>query len=223
MGCSSLIPRTPHTPRGLLRNVLSVFPVMEEAAAKTETFSLSSVLSAQSSQQDLFEVLLPDVKTVLLGQRSTVLSYGVAESGKSFSLWGSNDDKGFVARALEYLHATCPADTRINLSFVGLSDTLAVDFLNSGNEINPIVFKQGIDGGNYISKTNVVNVSDFSESWELVKFGLEHASSDRHLILTITLHIPNVNISGEKDTLIGTLQVAEISLPGKLKLIDFVL
>lgn len=63
-----------------------------------------------------------------------MLCYGVAESGKSFSLWGTESDRGLVPRALELMFATAPPGSRVTLSLAGLDDTSAADYLSPSEE-----------------------------------------------------------------------------------------
>ena len=200
IGCSSLIPRTPHTPRGLLRNVLSVFPVMEEAAAKTETFFVSSVIPEDGSQADVFHSLLPDVQAVTEGFNASVLTYGVAQSGKSYTLWGTEEDKGLAYRAVQYLFVHAPEGSKFGVSFVGLDDNTFLNYLDAD-------CKDEVEG---LSEVVPRDVEDASSAWETIEEGLSRMQTvDRHQILTIFVKSPS---KGAMVT--GSLQLAEITLPG---------
>lgn len=51
--------------------VVSVFPVMEEAAAQPESFVASAVLGPEATQDTLFELLVQDVKVLRIKDNQT--------------------------------------------------------------------------------------------------------------------------------------------------------
>ncbi len=214
IGCSSLIPRTPHTPRGLLRGVLSAFPVMEPATAQSESFAVSAALNEDAGQEEVFGLVRGDVAAVLSGERASVLCYGVAESGKSYTLWGTEADRGLAPRALEYLFAHAPAGSRVTLSLVGLDDTSVVDYLAPSEQQQPQqnpVFRDMLDGSKGLARGTSVVAESAAAAWDAVLEGLSRALSNRHLLLTVNVVVP---CDAQESSLVGALQIAELALPG---------
>ncbi|XP_071860085.1 uncharacterized protein [Bombus fervidus] len=72
-----------------------------------KTFSFTRIFDSEYSQADLFcQSVRHQVISFLLGESSTILTYGASNSGKTYTLYGSTDSPGVIPRAIEFLFST---------------------------------------------------------------------------------------------------------------------
>ncbi|KAF5948937.1 hypothetical protein HYC85_014894 [Camellia sinensis] len=86
----------------------------DSVAAEDKKFTFDSVLDSKSNQEYVFQLVgVPLVKNALAGYNTTILAYGQAGSGKSYTMWGppsamvenqaSNSHQGIVPRIFQML------------------------------------------------------------------------------------------------------------------------
>lgn len=69
---------------------------------QTHEFSFSKVFDDTTQQKELFDdIMLPFVKDILDGQNGLVFTYGVTNSGKTYTIQGTPKDGGILPRALD--------------------------------------------------------------------------------------------------------------------------
>lgn len=70
-------------------------------------YSFTRIFDSESTQADLFcQSVRWQVICFLLGESSTILTYGASNSGKTYTLYGSTDSPGVIPRAIEFLFST---------------------------------------------------------------------------------------------------------------------
>lgn len=73
-------------------------------SSRRQTFSFTKVFPPETSQVDLFSATtLPLVKDVLAGENGLIFSYGVTNSGKTYTIQGKpgQDQPGILPRTLD--------------------------------------------------------------------------------------------------------------------------
>lgn len=70
-------------------------------------YSFTRIFDSESTQADLFcQSVRWQVIYFLLGESSTILTYGASNSGKTYTLYGSTDSPGIIPRAIEFLFSS---------------------------------------------------------------------------------------------------------------------
>lgn len=70
-------------------------------------YTFTRIFDSESTQADLFcQSVRCQVIYFLLGESSTILTYGASNSGKTYTLYGSTDSPGVIPRAIEFLFST---------------------------------------------------------------------------------------------------------------------
>ncbi len=127
----------------------------------------------------LFSIFSKQVRAVLSGHRSTLIAYGVAESGKSYTLWGTEQDKGLVPRALEFLFAHAPAGSRVTLSLLGLDDSTVVDYLGEQTPVANPQFRDLLDGSKVRLETFRIAFLTCKRAWRAARLRWRRARRRR--------------------------------------------
>ncbi|KOX75530.1 Kinesin-like protein subito [Melipona quadrifasciata] len=77
---------------------------VKKGEAMDKRYSFARIFDSDSTQADVFrESVRPRVIRFLLGESSTVLTYGATDTGKTYTLYGTPDSPGVIARAIEFL------------------------------------------------------------------------------------------------------------------------
>ena len=70
-------------------------------------YSFARIFDSNATQADLFrQCVRRRVIRFLLGESSTILTYGAFNTGKTYTLYGTPDSPGVIARAIEFLFST---------------------------------------------------------------------------------------------------------------------
>ncbi|VEN61455.1 unnamed protein product, partial [Callosobruchus maculatus] len=73
-------------------------------------FTFTKIFGAETRQVDVFNYMVkPKVLRFINGHNSTLFTYGVSGSGKTFTIVGTADEPGIIPRALEYIFRTIKA------------------------------------------------------------------------------------------------------------------
>eukprot|EP00937_MAST-01D_sp_MAST-1D-sp2_P000913 g913.t1 len=92
------------------------------------TFRFDHVFGATSTQEDVYAVMHPLVKSAILGYNATAFAYGSTGSGKTFTMMGTPANPGIIMRAVGTIFDTIESSTarqsdalfHVQLSFVEL-------------------------------------------------------------------------------------------------------
>jgi len=143
-------------------------------------FPVAAVLT-NSSQEETFKVVgLPLVKATLKGVSSTLLAYGGAGSGKTYSLVGGeqNHETGIIVRALEMLvHQRSNAEINVSMYEVTSTDQL-FDLLRSGKPGEVAV------GGN-LRGVSSLRLESIETVQKIVKISQVNRSPNSHQITSV--------------------------------------
>jgi hypothetical protein len=102
-------------------------------------FQFEKVFGEDSTQEELWTVFEPFVEGALTGFTSTILTYGPAGGGKSYTLVGSHENPGVIPRALikifQTLEEVMAADplnlTEVEMSYVEYSNNAFSNLLKA--------------------------------------------------------------------------------------------
>lgn len=94
--------------------------------SKPLTYSFSKVLDDSSSQETVFHyTALPLVNDLLAGKNALLFTYGVTNSGKTYTMQGNEREGGLLSRALDIV-------------FNSIGDARAPRFSFASNSVNQI-------------------------------------------------------------------------------------
>ncbi|KAJ7279230.1 hypothetical protein O6H91_Y378300 [Diphasiastrum complanatum] len=106
-----------------------------KAGKENRAYKFDKVFPPTSSQDEVFDEIEPVVQSAMDGQNICVLAYGQEEAQKTFSMTGSRDCPGIIARTLQLLFdkasMDCVGKYSFGLSIVQLYKGLMHDLLAS--------------------------------------------------------------------------------------------
>jgi len=183
-------------------------------------FKFDNVFEENSTQKEIYEnVAQPAVESVCNGYNSTIFAYGSSGSGKTFSLFGNENDKGIVYMACETIFSsrsinTNLIETKVKCSFIEIYNERIRDLLNKVNEDLQI---RQCDKGVYIQGLKETFVYEPQDIIDTINHGykqrsvtsttLNSMSSRSHAILTIT--ISQIGIDGSE--IISKLNIVDLA------------
>lgn len=167
-------------------------------------FSFDHVFN-EASQEDVFAKVASDaVDSVVEGYNSTIFAYGVTSSGKTFTMFGTNDQPGVVPRACRrlfgQLYEMKHVKTFVKCSFIEIYCETIRDLLNNnvkGARIGNLRIRQDAEKGIYIEDLTEKFVNSPDEILQLIHDGtlqrstastlLNDVSSRSHAVLCLTV------------------------------------
>ncbi|KAK9310124.1 hypothetical protein QLX08_000415 [Tetragonisca angustula] len=80
---------------------------VKRGKATDKRYSFARIFDTDATQADLFrQSVRRRVIRFLLGESSTIVTYGASNTGKTYTLYGTPDSPGVIARAIEFLFTT---------------------------------------------------------------------------------------------------------------------
>ncbi|KAF3426142.1 hypothetical protein E2986_09092 [Frieseomelitta varia] len=80
---------------------------VKRGKAIDKRYSFARIFDSDATQADLFrESVRRRVIRFLLGESSTIITYGASNTGKTYTLYGTPDSPGVIAHAIEFLFST---------------------------------------------------------------------------------------------------------------------
>jgi predicted nucleic acid-binding Zn-ribbon protein len=114
--------------------------------AGSQVYEFDRVFEATASQADVYDEVQPTVKSVLDGHKVCMLSYGITDSGKSFSLFGHLSDphqEGAFLRGLTDIYTEAARD-----ELVGIETSVRLSVVDIYNErVCDMLSKDAAEGG----------------------------------------------------------------------------
>ncbi|PKI42104.1 hypothetical protein CRG98_037557, partial [Punica granatum] len=178
----------------------------DNAANPKKDFEFDRVYGPHVGQAELFNDVQPLVQSALDGYNVSIFAYGQTNSGKTYTMEGSNHDRGLYARCFEELFDLANSDTtaasrfEFSVTAFELRNEQGRDLLSGSGKILPKICMGSLDSFVELNQEKVDAPLDFSrvlkealQSWgdDAVKLNVSH--------LVVTIHISYSNlISGEK-------------------------
>ncbi|KAL2476482.1 Di-glucose binding protein with Kinesin motor domain [Abeliophyllum distichum] len=143
-------------------------------------FKFDAVFSPQADQADVFEDTAPLATSVLDGYNVCIFAYGQTGTGKTFTMEGTNDNRGVNYRTLEELfHITEERKNtfryEISVSVLEVYNEQIRDLLVSGSQpgvtSKRLEIKQVVEGGHHVPGIVEARVTNVNEVWEVLRTG----------------------------------------------------
>jgi hypothetical protein len=165
-------------------------------------YGFDFVFGSETSQVELFDKLVAgSIEWVLKGYNTTILAYGPSGSGKSFTIFGTPENRGIVPRACELLFEKLPKDNVVKCSFLEIYRENIRDLFSTSSNVGVFVpslqIKTNRTKGVYVDGLTEKYVSSSSEVLSFIRDGMafrvtsptaiNDTSSRSHAIFT--LHI----------------------------------
>ncbi|XP_050661693.1 kinesin-like protein KIF20B isoform X3 [Macaca thibetana thibetana] len=192
-----------------------------------QKFSFSKVFGPATTQKEFFQgCIMQPVKDLLKGQSRLIFTYGLTNSGKTYTFQGTEENMGILPRTLNVLFDSLQERlyTKMNLKPHRSREYLR---LSSEQEKEEIAGKSALlrqikevtmhnDGDDTLYDLQWIQVSDSKEAYRLLKLGIKHqsvaftklnnASSRSHSIFTIKI------LQIEDSEMSRVIRVSELSL-----------
>ncbi|XP_066881175.1 kinesin-like protein KIF20B isoform X8 [Kogia breviceps] len=197
-----------------------------------QTFSFSKVFGPETTQKEFFQgCILQPVKDLLKGQSRLIFTYGLTNSGKTYTFQGTEENIGILPRTLNVLFDSLKERlcTKMTLKphrsreYLRLSPdqekeevASKIALLRQIKERKMLRLSQDVKGYSFIKDLQWVQVSDSKEAYRLLKLGIKHqsvaftklnnASSRSHSVFTIRI------LQIEESEMPRVMRVSELSL-----------
>ncbi|KAF4019078.1 hypothetical protein G4228_010815 [Cervus hanglu yarkandensis] len=192
-----------------------------------QKFSFSKVFGPETTQKEFFQgCILQPVKDLLKGQSRLIFTYGLTNSGKTYTFQGTEENTGILPRTLnvlfdslqERLYAKMNLKPHRSREYLRLSPDQEKEEAASKSallrQIKEVVMHNDSYGALY--DLQWIQVSDAKEAYRLLKLGTKHqsvaftklnnASSRSHSIFTIRI------LQIEDSEIPHVIRVSELSL-----------
>ncbi|XP_036294415.1 kinesin-like protein KIF20B isoform X9 [Pipistrellus kuhlii] len=163
----------------LLKDPLSILARLSEKSSGqvAQKFSFSKVFGPDTTQKEFFQgCILEPVKDFLKGQSRLIFTYGLTNSGKTYTFQGTEENPGILPRALNVLFDSLQGRlyTKMNLKphrsreYLRLSADQEKKEIASKSallrQVKEVVMQNDSYDALYGSLTNSLNIPDFEES-----------------------------------------------------------
>ncbi|XP_063493946.1 kinesin-like protein KIF20B isoform X8 [Symphalangus syndactylus] len=197
-----------------------------------QKFSFSKVFGPATTQKEFFQgCIMQPVKDLLKGQSRLIFTYGLTNSGKTYTFQGTEENIGILPRTLNVLFDSLQERlyTKMNLKphrsreYLRLSSEQEKEEIASKSallrqikERKMLRLSQDVKGYSFIKDLQWIQVSDSKEAYRLLKLGIKHqsvaftklnnASSRSHSIFTVKI------LQIEDSEMSRVIRVSELSL-----------
>lgn len=163
-------------------------------------FYFDNVFDMLTTQEEIFNHIAKNaIDWVVQGYNSSIFSYGPTSSGKTFTMFGENNNPGIIPRTCKYIFS-CLKETEFNIkcSFLEIYREKIRDLLDcstaSNNELkirqHPTkgIYIQGIKEKLVYNPNEIMNhINEGMDQRITSSTALNNVSSRSHAILTITI------------------------------------
>ena len=104
--------------------------VYNENDVRKRFFEFDYIFHPTVTQSDVFAQFQPFIQSFLDGYNVCMFAYGATNSGKTYTMEGTQSDRGVTIIALEYIFANCGKDKDITVSCVQIYNETIYDLLN---------------------------------------------------------------------------------------------
>ena len=104
--------------------------VYNENDARNRIFEFDSAFSQSATQTQVFGEVSPFITSFIHGYNICLFAYGVTNSGKTYTMEGTDDDPGINHLALKTIFQNLGSDTIVTISVVQIYNEAVYDLLN---------------------------------------------------------------------------------------------
>ncbi|PON88637.1 Kinesin-like protein [Trema orientale] len=160
--------------------------LLKLAENKSKTYSYDKVFHPGSSQDEVFAEVEPVIKSALDGYNACIFAYGQTGTGKSFTMEGTPDSPGVVARAMEAIFKQAVDSNHVfvfNFSMLeiylgNLKDLLVPQPTKAMDPMPPCLSIQtDPKGGIEIDNLVAIRVTDSNQALKLYRLGCSFRST----------------------------------------------
>lgn len=171
--------------------------IISERNSKHE-FTFDYVLTGESRQVSVYNTIAkPAVESVCNGYNSTIFAYGCSGTGKTFTMFGDEDDLGIIPRACETIFRNMNKELlnwSVKFSFIEIYNENIRDLLNHRNSDLAIrkcekgIYIQGLTEKLVYGPDDILSsISEGSKQRSVTSTNVNSVSSRSHALLTITI------------------------------------
>ncbi|KAL8151982.1 hypothetical protein V2J09_021790 [Rumex salicifolius] len=144
--------------------------------SKKKTFKFDRVYTPKDDQVDVFADASPMVTSVLDGYNVCIFAYGQTGTGKTFTMEGTELNRGVNYRTLDQLFkvAQDKSDTStydIYVSVLEIYNEQIRDLLSTSPPTKRLDIKQTPEGSHYVPGIVEAKVESIKEAWEILRIG----------------------------------------------------
>ncbi|OQR89057.1 kinesin motor domain containing protein [Achlya hypogyna] len=162
-----------------------------------EVMEFDQCFSATTSQEELFQrEMAPTIPLVLQGMNMTVLAYGPAKNGKTYTLEGTAQSPGLVPRTMKqvfhHLH-TLRGRVTVHTSVVEIQNNKVFDLLDAKTDKLDLPIRQSATGTIAVQGVTSQAVETLHEFTKLYELARAAQSRQSHRILIVTVDTTSAN------------------------------
>ncbi|XP_050207091.1 kinesin-like protein KIN-14R isoform X2 [Mercurialis annua] len=172
-----------------------------------KTFKFDRVYTPRDNQVDVFADASPLVLSVLDGYNVCIFAYGQTGTGKTFTMEGTDQNRGVNYRTLEQLFKIAQerSDTfsySLSVSVLEVYNEQIRDLLATSPTSKKLDIKQSSEGSHHVPGIIEAKVDDFKEAWNVLQAGsnaravgsnnVNEHSSRSHCMLCVTVKAKNL-------------------------------
>ncbi|TYH38301.1 hypothetical protein ES332_D12G101400v1 [Gossypium tomentosum] len=179
--------------------------------ASKKTFKFDRVYTPKDNQVDVFADALPLVTSVLDGYNVCIFAYGQTGTGKTFTMEGTDQNRGVNYRTLEQLFHIAKERSEtfmynISVSVLEVYNEQIRDLLSTSPTSKRLEIKQSAEGFHHVPGIVEAQVENIKEVWNVLQIGsnsravgsnnVNEHSSRSHCMLCIMVKSKNL-MTGE--------------------------
>ncbi|KAK1268337.1 Kinesin-4 [Acorus gramineus] len=176
-----------------------------------KTFKFDRVFTPRDDQADVFANASPLVMSVLDGYNVCIFAYGQTGTGKTFTMEGTEKNRGVNYRTLKELFTVAEErretnSYNISVSVLEVYNEQIRDLLNASPATKKLEVRQAAEGVHHVPGIVEADVRDIKEVWDVLQAGsnsravgsnnVNEHSSRSHCLLCINVRAKNL-MSGE--------------------------
>jgi kinesin family protein 5 len=181
----------------------NIVEITESGEKEPGRFSFDHVFHSKTSQESIFNNVAKNaIHWVCQGYNATIFAYGTTGSGKTFTMFGDEKNKGIIPRSCETIFSIINSkdeviEANMKCSFLEIYREQIKDLLYNGNNGESLKLRQHPTKGVYVqglvekyvySAEDILNtIKEGSLQRTIACTALNNASSRSHAVLTLII------------------------------------
>ncbi|OMJ74797.1 hypothetical protein SteCoe_26213 [Stentor coeruleus] len=172
----------------------------------SETKKFHQVFGPNAKQEDLYSFIAPNINLAEQGISSTILAFGPANSGKTFTIFGIPSDLGMIHKVFSHLFQYKSSNFIVSYSMMQIYNEKIYDMIEDPNLEHPLQLKQDPCIGVIIDKISKHYINSPEEGMQFTNIGKNNRlansqlpsinRSRSHAICEIYLESTTANVRG---------------------------
>lgn len=163
-----------------------------------QQFVFDNIFDRYTSQEVIFNTIAKNnINWVIQGYNASIFAYGPTSSGKTFTMFGNDDDKGIIPRTCEYIFLNLNNEYSVKCCFLEIYKEKIRDLIDNYKEKGDLKLRQHNTKGIYIqgikeklvynSQDIISTINEGLKQRVVSSTALNSVSSRSHSILIITI------------------------------------